>query len=88
GHEGYISHVVQDTDMVSVRTGVAGIFESEVAVGDEVLKGQILARILNPYEGEVKAILQSPMDGIVFFAHNEPLTYADTAVFKMICRVE
>lgn len=86
GHEGYISHVVQDTDMVSVRTGVSGIFEAAVNVGEEILKGQILARILDPYEGEVKEILKSPVDGIVFFAHNEPLTYADTAVFKLIFR--
>ncbi len=88
GHEGYISHVVQDTDMVSVRTGESGIFEAAVAVGEEILKGQILARIIDPYEGEVKAILKSPVDGIVFFAHNEPLTYADTAVFKLIFRLE
>lgn len=54
-----ISHVVQDTDMVSVRTGVSGIFESMVNVGDEVLKGQMLARILDAYEGEVKEILTS-----------------------------
>lgn len=88
GHEGYISHVVQDTDMVSVRTGVSGIFESAVNVGEEILKGQILARILDPYGGEVKELLKSPVDGIVFFAHNEPLTYADTAVFKLIFRIE
>ncbi len=86
GHEGYISHVVQDTDMVSVRTGVSGIFESAVNVGEEISKGQILARIMDPYEGEVKETLKSPVDGIVFFAHNEPLTYADTAVFKLIFR--
>ncbi len=86
GHEGYISHVVQDTDMVSVRTGVSGIFESVTKVGEEVQKGQILARVLDAYEGEVKEILKSPVDGIVFFAHNEPLTYADTAVFKLIFR--
>lgn len=88
GHEGYISHVVEDTDMVSVRTRAAGIFEPKVKVGEEVLKGQTLAEIMDPYEGEVKERLKSPVDGIVFFAHNEPLTYADTAVFKLIFRAE
>ena len=57
-------------------------------VGEEILKGQIFARILDPYEGEVKELLKSPVDGMVFFAHNEPLTYADTAAFKLIFRVE
>lgn len=86
GHDGYISAVVEDTDMTAVRTKVAGIFESAVRVGEEVAQGQVLARIIHPYEGEVEEELISPVDGIVFFAHNEPLTYANTAVFKLIQR--
>lgn len=88
GHEGYISHVVEDTDMVSVRTRVSGIFESKVEVGEEVLKGQILAETIDPYEGTVKEVLESPVDGIVFFVYDEPLTYARTAVFKLVVRTE
>lgn len=86
GHDGYISQVVEDTDMVSVRTRSAGIFESAVRVGAEVGKGQVLARILDPYEGEVKEVLKSPVDGIVFFEHDAPLTYANTAVYKLVIR--
>lgn len=88
GHDGYQSMVVEDTDMVSVRTTVAGIFESAVRVGEEVVKGQVLAKIIHPYEGEILETLVSPVDGIVFFAHNEPLTYANTAVFKLVTREE
>ncbi|MGN0375000.1 MAG: succinylglutamate desuccinylase/aspartoacylase family protein [Butyrivibrio sp.] len=84
GHDGYISLVVEDTDMVPVRTKVSGIFEGIVKVGEEVVKGQILARVLNPYEGETEEILTSPVDGIVFFAHDDPLTYANTAVYKLV----
>lgn len=86
GHDGYISFVVEDTDMIAVRTKVAGIFESKVKVGDEVIKGQILAQVIDPYEGEVLESLESPADGIVFFAHNDPLTYANTAVYKLVVR--
>lgn len=84
GHDGYISMVVEDTDMVSVRTKKSGIFESKVIVGQEVNKGQILAEIIDPYEGEVIDTLTSPVDGSVFFKHSDPLTYASTAVFKLI----
>lgn len=84
GHDGYQSLVVEDTELVPVRTKVAGIFESAVKVGTEVSKGQVLARVIDPYEGEVTETLTSPVDGIVFFAHNDPLTYADTAVFKLV----
>ncbi|MGN1148389.1 MAG: M14 family metallopeptidase [Lachnospiraceae bacterium] len=86
GHDGYISFVVEDTDMIAVRTKVAGIFESKVEVGDEVIKGQILAEVIDPYEGDVLECLESPADGIVFFAHNDPLTYANTAVYKLVVR--
>lgn len=86
GHDGYISLVVEDTDMVPVRTKSAGIFEGVVKVGDEVVKGQTLAKIIHPYEGEVVEHLTAPVDGIIFFAHNEPLTYANTAVYKLIVR--
>lgn len=86
GHDGYISMVVEDTEMISVRTGYAGIFEGMVQVGDEVVKGQELANIVHPYEGEILQTLTAPEDGIIFFAHDEPLTYANTAVFKMVRR--
>ena len=84
GHDGYLSQVVEDTDMIPVRTRMSGIFEAKVKVGDEVVKGQVLAETIDPYEGSVTETLTAPADGIVFFAHNEPLTYANTAVFKLI----
>lgn len=88
GHDGYISRVVEDTDLVSVPTKKSGIFESVVSVGDEVEKGQLLARIIDCYEGEVIEELRAPVDGIVFFMHGEPLTYSQTAVYKLIVHVE
>lgn len=87
-HDGFISSVITDTELVSVRTKTAGIFESETEVGTEVYKNQLLARIIDPLEGEVKEELRAPADGTVFFAHNEPLTYASTAVFKLIAANE
>lgn len=86
GHDGYNSLVVEDRDMIAVRTKEAGIFEGMVRVGDEVYKGQILANIIHPFEGNIKETLVSPVDGIVFFAHDDPLTYASTAVYKLVAR--
>jgi len=87
-HDGYISTVIQDTELISVRTKHAGIFEKLVEVGTEISKGQLLARIIDPLEGEVTEELVSPVDGIVFFGNNEPLTYANTAVIKIIAATE
>ena len=47
-------------------------------------KGKNLGRIIDPLTGEIIEKLTSPVDGIVFFQHSNPLTYADTAVFKLI----
>lgn len=83
-HEGYLSQVVDDREMISVRAPEAGLFEASVGVEQEVREGMVLARILNPVDGEELAKIYAPADGIVFFLHNEPLTYEHTAVIKLI----
>ncbi|MDY4742615.1 MAG: hypothetical protein SO361_05890 [Lachnospira sp.] len=35
------------------------------------------------YNWKIWETLYAPVDGNVFFMHNEPLTYADTAVIKL-----
>lgn len=70
--------------MVSVRTSESGVFEPLVKAGGKVETGQPLANILNPYEAEVIETLYAPVDANVFFIHNEPLTYANTAVIKLV----
>jgi len=87
-HDGYLSTVISDSELLSVRTKSAGIFENLMEVGSEVYAGQLLARILDPLEGEVLEELRAPTDSIVFFAHSEPLTYANTAVLKLIATNE
>ena len=76
--------VVNDTDLVSVRTSGSGIFEPLVKAGEKVSVGQPLAYIVHPYEGQVMETLFAPVDSSVFFIHNEPLTYANTAVIKLV----
>lgn len=82
--EGYLSQVINDREMISVRTPKAGLFEPLVTVEQEVKEGMLLARIVNPLDGEVLARLYAPSDGIVFFLHRGPLIYGHTAVIKLI----
>lgn len=84
GHDGYLSQIVNDVDMISVRTVRAGLFDPAVSVGDEVEEGRLLACIYDACEGEKIEELRAPADGIVFFMHGEALTYANTAVFKLV----
>lgn len=84
GHGGYLSRIVDDSALIPVRAAAAGLLEAAVAVEQEVKKGALLARILNPVDGELLARVTAPADGVVFFIDSGPLTYEHTAVFKLI----
>lgn len=84
GYQGYLSQVVDDNEMVAVRPYAAGIFQSGIRVSQRVLKGQPLALITDPYDGSVREKITAPVTGTVFFVHNRPMTYANTAVLKII----
>lgn len=75
---------MDDTELISVRTAKSGFYEPLVKAGDFVDAGTPLANIINPYEGDVLETLYAPIAGVIFFIHNEPLTYANTAVIKIL----
>ena len=78
------SKVITDTELVSVRTSESGVFEPLIKAGEDVRVGQPLANIIHPYESELIETLYAPVEGRIFFIHNEPLTYANTAVIKLV----
>lgn len=75
---------VDDKELISVRTAKSGFYEPLVKAGDRVEAGTPLANIINSYEGDVLETLFSPIDGTIFFIHSDPLTYANTAVIKIL----
>ena len=88
GYEGYISRVVESKDMLNIRTECAGFFTGYIRAGQKVEKGNIMARITDPFTGEVRQEIIAPEDGIVAFVHNETLAYQYTAVIKLIADAE
>lgn len=76
--------VISDRDMVIARTKETGFFGYYTKTGASVKKGDILARVLRPSDGEILDEVKAPVDGILFFLYTEPLVYAKTAVIKMI----
>ncbi|MDO4483006.1 MAG: M14 family metallopeptidase [Clostridia bacterium] len=81
---GYRSEVIHSSDFVSIRTEAAGFLKCFVKPGQRVTRGQPLARILDPYDLSIRAELKAPVNGVVAFAGDEPMTYANTAVLKLI----
>ncbi len=86
-HGGYISSVVKEEELLSVKTTAAGIFRRLKNPSDEVNFGEAVAEILHPYEGSVLARINAPTDGIVFFTNNQPLVMENTVVCKIIRRM-
>lgn len=82
--KGMDSKVFSDGELLPVRPRKSGIYRSSAHVGSRVKKGEILAWILDCCEGEVIEELLAPEDGVVFFQHDKPLVYADTAVIKLL----
>lgn len=86
-HSGYISHVILEKDLSDIQTKSGGIFRRLVEVGEEVHYKQPLAEIIDPYEGHVKEVVQAFTEGVVFFAHNQPLVNEAEIVFRLIHRL-
>lgn len=78
------SQIIDESNFISVRTPQAGILYRFKGAGDKVQEGEVLARIIDPYEGCVKAEITSPTDGLIFFAHNKPLALENTLLFNIL----
>ena len=86
-HGGYISTILKEKDLVSVRADEAGFLRRIVGVNEEVKRGQVLAEIINPMDGNVKAEIIAPTDGIVFFVQNSPLVFQNVVIYKIVRRM-
>ena len=86
-HGGYISTVLKEQELVSVKADEAGFFRKLAGVNQEVKRGQILAEIINPMDGSVKAEILAPTDGIVFFVQDAPMVFQNVVIYKLIRRM-
>lgn len=80
----YNSIVKNEEDIISVKSPTAGMINKVHHVNEEVVKGDVLARIIDPYEGGVISEIISPVDGIIFSEHNKPLALQNTTLFNIV----
>lgn len=81
---GYNSVLFDENSLVTVKSDYGGILYRYRKPNENVEKGSLLARIINPYDGSVVCDVLSPVDGIIFFAANKPLTMEGTLLFRLI----
>ena len=83
-HGGYLSQLIEGPSMVNVKSNAAGFFLRKAEVNARVKQGELLAQIVDPYQGTVIEEVLSPVDGIVFFHASQPILYSHTSLFRII----
>ena len=82
-HGGYISSTIKEDELKSIKSKKSGFYHRFKNPGDEVCVGELIAEITHPYEGHVVEQVFSSMEGLIFFAHRDPLVMSDTVLFKI-----
>lgn len=82
-HEGYLSHVMKDRDLETIISDEAGILFQIRDSGESIKKGDLLAKILDPFTGATRSEIIAPVNGTIFFSHHSPLVPQDTILFRI-----
>lgn len=80
---GYDSVCFHEEELVSISAPRAGFYVLLIGAGAHVAPGDVLARILDPYDGSVLSEIVSPVRGTVFFAHSNPLVLQNTLIYRI-----
>lgn len=83
---GFQSAFVNEDELISIPAHKAGIYVREHKAGDSIKSGEVLARILHPYDGKVLEEVRSPHDGIIFFSHHRPLVLQNALLYRIIAQ--
>lgn len=76
--------IIEGKQLISIQAPHAGILIVEREAGQEVEEGEVIARIMHPYEGYQVCELKSPVSGTIFFARNKSITFQNTLLFRII----
>lgn len=83
-HPGYVTTVISENDMIQVHCPCGGLCRTRVNIGEVVMKGQVMAEILDPLTCETLAEITAPEDAVVFFEIASPLIVEGTVIFKLV----
>ncbi len=83
GGAAFESETIDESTLMHIKAQHAGILLRQVSAGSRVHRGQSLANIIHPYNGQILSDVKSTVEGTVFFAHNRPVVLQNALLFKI-----
>lgn len=83
GGAAFESETIDESTLMHIKAQHAGILLRQVNAGSRVHRGQSLANIIHPYNGQILSDVKSTVEGTVFFAHNRPVVLQNALLFKI-----
>lgn len=84
---GNISTVMEESEMISIKSTAAGFFKRLRNVNEEVRRGDLMGQIIDPIYGNALAEVKAPADGIIFYMQDAPLIYQNIIIGKMMKKI-
>ncbi|MFR9603303.1 MAG: M14 family metallopeptidase [Rikenellaceae bacterium] len=81
---GYLPQTVTDADIITVRTTKSGMLHKLKRAQQSVKVGDLLAEVVDPYDASIREQIFSPVDGVIFFHHDNPLIIEGARAFQII----
>ncbi len=81
---GFHSSVISDANFVTLSTKRSGFLRKHKGAQDSVVRGDLLAEVLDPYDAEVLERIISPVNGVVFFSQERSLVIEGARAFQII----
>jgi hypothetical protein len=74
--------IFYEKDLINVLSPCGGILIHKVYSGEKISKDQILAEIIDPLTGIVKAVIFAPQSGRIFYSHTSNLITEHEIVYR------
>ncbi|MDR0943936.1 MAG: succinylglutamate desuccinylase/aspartoacylase family protein [Ruminococcus sp.] len=71
-------------DLVNVVSPCGGILIHKATSGEKIMKEQVLAEIIDPLSGNIKAVVYAPKTGQIFYTHTSNLISEHEIVYRII----
>ena len=83
-NKGYISTVLDEDELITIKATQAGIYKGLKNPGESVFEGEVLAQVIDPFTTEIIEEIKAPECEVIFFAHEGALITEQTVVSRII----